>query len=361
MEGMRRFALQVDRWIRCAVTKKVKVLYLNLAYSKGPMYGFPYKVPGHIFSNDSITELLMCVCRLNPFRPIRWNNLKSLFLYDILLSDELIQNILSGTPLLEVIRLPECKGMRKVIITNPKLKGLALVCSSGPWIELSAPHVQTLEISGDMEQDRLKNVSSLLGGQVIPEGQTIDDSFQNLLRRAFESVRHAIVLGLSTRCLQVFLIKVLCVLLLAMFSTQRNMVLVRGFLTLIFFPKGNKDGEEYDGRRNLEDLLIFINEKSGTIRDGNGQLTFKAGIVISLDALVKDFVSASNDEKKAVTVYYYTISIRIVRAKDGVPAKTSTPVLGFLAGFAKFKSDLVRDEEGEMAIQIYAGKYEYKE
>ncbi|KAF9612574.1 hypothetical protein IFM89_002170 [Coptis chinensis] len=202
MEGMRRFALQVDRWIRWAVTKKVKVLYLNLADSKGPMYGFPYKVPGHIFSNDSITELLLCVCRLNPFRPIRWNNLKSLFLYDILLSDELIQNILSGTPLLEVIRLSECKGMRKVIITNPNLKGLALVCSSGPWIELSAPHVQTLEISGDMEQDRLKNVSSLLGGQVIPEGQTIDDSFQNLLRRTFESVRHAIVLGLSTRCLQ---------------------------------------------------------------------------------------------------------------------------------------------------------------
>ncbi|KAF9607500.1 hypothetical protein IFM89_036450 [Coptis chinensis] len=70
MEGMRRFALQVDRWIHCAVTKKVKVLYLNLVDSKGPMYGFPYKVPGHIFSNDSITELLLCVCRLNPFRPI---------------------------------------------------------------------------------------------------------------------------------------------------------------------------------------------------------------------------------------------------------------------------------------------------
>ncbi|KAK4848103.1 hypothetical protein QYF36_009378 [Acer negundo] len=75
---------------------------------------------------------------------------------------------------------------------------------------------------------------------------------------------------------------------------------VSGYPTLKFFPKSNKAGEDYDGGRDLDDFVSFINEKSGTSRDGKGQLTSKAGIIESLDALVKEFVAASNDEKKAV-------------------------------------------------------------
>ncbi|XP_061969109.1 probable protein disulfide-isomerase A6 [Populus nigra] len=75
---------------------------------------------------------------------------------------------------------------------------------------------------------------------------------------------------------------------------------VSGFPTLKFFPKGNKAGEEYEGGRDLDDFVAFINEKAGTSRDGKGQLTSKAGIVESLDALVKEFIAAGDDEKKAV-------------------------------------------------------------
>ncbi|OMO63954.1 Thioredoxin [Corchorus capsularis] len=75
---------------------------------------------------------------------------------------------------------------------------------------------------------------------------------------------------------------------------------VSGYPTLKFFPKGNKAGEDYDGGRDLDDFVTFINEKCGTSRDGKGQLTSKAGILESLNALVKEFVAASNDEKKAV-------------------------------------------------------------
>ncbi|XP_009593712.1 probable protein disulfide-isomerase A6 [Nicotiana tomentosiformis] len=75
---------------------------------------------------------------------------------------------------------------------------------------------------------------------------------------------------------------------------------VSGFPTLKFFPKGNKAGEDYDGGRDLDDFVNFINEKSGTSRDSKGQFTSKAGIVESLDTLVKEFVSATNEEKKAV-------------------------------------------------------------
>ncbi|MBA0757815.1 hypothetical protein Gotri_020878 [Gossypium trilobum] len=75
---------------------------------------------------------------------------------------------------------------------------------------------------------------------------------------------------------------------------------VSGYPTLKLFPKGNKAGEDYRGERELDDFVSFINEKCGTSRDTKGQLTSKAGILPSLDTLVKEFVSASNDDKKTV-------------------------------------------------------------
>ncbi|KAK9084310.1 hypothetical protein Scep_030781 [Stephania cephalantha] len=74
---------------------------------------------------------------------------------------------------------------------------------------------------------------------------------------------------------------------------------VSGYPTLKFFPKGNKAGEDYDGGRDLDDFVSFINEKCGTHRDGKGQLTSKAGVVEVLSDAVKELVAAADDGKKA--------------------------------------------------------------
>ncbi|KZV19473.1 protein disulfide-isomerase like 2-1 [Dorcoceras hygrometricum] len=75
---------------------------------------------------------------------------------------------------------------------------------------------------------------------------------------------------------------------------------VSGYPTLKFFPKNNKAGEDYDGGRDLDDFITFINEKCGTSRDGKGQLTSKAGVVEALSSLVKEFIGGNSEEKKAV-------------------------------------------------------------
>ncbi|KHG11729.1 Protein disulfide isomerase-like 2-2 [Gossypium arboreum] len=75
---------------------------------------------------------------------------------------------------------------------------------------------------------------------------------------------------------------------------------VSGYPTLKFFPKGNKAGEDYDGGQSLDEFVAFINEQCGTNRDAKGQLTSKAGILSSLDALGKQFVAASIDERKTI-------------------------------------------------------------
>ncbi|XP_071715978.1 probable protein disulfide-isomerase A6 [Rutidosis leptorrhynchoides] len=75
---------------------------------------------------------------------------------------------------------------------------------------------------------------------------------------------------------------------------------VSGYPTIKFFPKNNKDGEDYEGGRDIDSFVTFINEKCGTSRDAKGQLTSNAGLIAELDTLVKEFVSAGNDEKKAL-------------------------------------------------------------
>ncbi|KAK9293254.1 hypothetical protein L1049_021245 [Liquidambar formosana] len=75
---------------------------------------------------------------------------------------------------------------------------------------------------------------------------------------------------------------------------------VSGYPTLKFFPKSNKGGEDYNGGRDLDGFVKFINEKCGTSRDEKGQLTPKAGIVEAMDNLVKEFVNSSNEEKKDI-------------------------------------------------------------
>ncbi|XP_068659766.1 protein disulfide-isomerase like 2-1-like [Aristolochia californica] len=75
---------------------------------------------------------------------------------------------------------------------------------------------------------------------------------------------------------------------------------VSGYPTIKFFSKSNKAGEDYDGGHDLEDFVSLINERCGVNRDVKGGLTSKAGLLDSLDVLVKEFVSGSKDDKKAV-------------------------------------------------------------
>ncbi|KAL5728690.1 hypothetical protein ACHQM5_001743 [Ranunculus cassubicifolius] len=225
------FDSYVDRWIRCAIRKKVEALYLNFSNNpkEGPFFGVPYQLPSHIFSNDSFTELMLCFCSLNPVSPIQWINLKSLFLYNIQLSDKLIQKIISGAPLLEMLRISECTGMENLNITSPNLKSLALCLKSGRFLELSVPFVETLEISGEIEHYLLMDVSSLVDVQLIPEVKIINGLFQKVLIKIFETVCHAKILALSTRCLQV--LSILEVTELPSLSSNCNLLELKTSLT----------------------------------------------------------------------------------------------------------------------------------
>jgi len=48
---------------------------------------------------------------------------------------------------------------------------------------------------------------------------------------------------------------------------------VSGYPTLKFFPKDNKDGEDYEDGRDLNSFVEFLNKKAGTSRTSSGALS----------------------------------------------------------------------------------------
>ena len=76
---------------------------------------------------------------------------------------------------------------------------------------------------------------------------------------------------------------------------------VSGFPTLKFIPGGAMEGgikaeaaaEPYEGPRDLEGLVAFINEKAGTARASDGSLLPTAGRTAELDAAAAAFMAAS--------------------------------------------------------------------
>lgn len=74
---------------------------------------------------------------------------------------------------------------------------------------------------------------------------------------------------------------------------------VSGFPTIKFFPKDNKDGEEYSGGRSEQDFINFLNEKCLTKRVSGGGLDAEAGRIDHFDEFAKDFM-AHTDKRDAV-------------------------------------------------------------
>jgi len=69
---------------------------------------------------------------------------------------------------------------------------------------------------------------------------------------------------------------------------------VSGFPTLKFFPKDNKAGVAYEGSRDLEALVKYVNDNAGTLRNADGTLNKKAGRIASLDEIAAKFVAAAD-------------------------------------------------------------------
>eukprot|EP00817_Percolomonadidae_sp_ATCC50343_P005799 CAMPEP_0117423322 /NCGR_PEP_ID=MMETSP0758-20121206/3976_1 /TAXON_ID=63605 /ORGANISM="Percolomonas cosmopolitus, Strain AE-1 (ATCC 50343)" /LENGTH=365 /DNA_ID=CAMNT_0005206455 /DNA_START=11 /DNA_END=1108 /DNA_ORIENTATION=- len=73
---------------------------------------------------------------------------------------------------------------------------------------------------------------------------------------------------------------------------------VKGFPTIKFFPKGSKEPVDYNGGREEQNFIDFLNDKCGTNRQLGGLPGRSAGIVATLNPLAREFVEANKSERQ---------------------------------------------------------------
>lgn len=78
---------------------------------------------------------------------------------------------------------------------------------------------------------------------------------------------------------------------------------ITGYPTLKFFPKGSTEAIDYDAGRTEDAIVDFVNKHTGTHRLPGGSLDASAGLIHSLDEIIKEFAEgASSLEKVAEKV-----------------------------------------------------------
>ncbi|KAL7584378.1 F-box/LRR-repeat protein 25-like [Lactuca sativa] len=76
----------------------------------------------NLFISSCLTKLRLDSCKLNPSGAISWANLRRLCISWGHIDEDLIENILSGSPLLETLVLNYCYGYRRLDITSKSVK-----------------------------------------------------------------------------------------------------------------------------------------------------------------------------------------------------------------------------------------------
>ncbi|CAI9300669.1 unnamed protein product [Lactuca saligna] len=159
------FQSQLNIWIHYAIRCNVKELDLEF-WNTDSEYEF---ILGQIvFTSSCFTELRVNGCMLNPVGEISWKSLRSLCISGYQsLDEDSIENILSGSPVLETLILDNCYGYNRLDITSKSVKNLVLrgykdfsyVESEADIIEINAPNILSLTIDHDvslLEEEVLK-------------------------------------------------------------------------------------------------------------------------------------------------------------------------------------------------------------
>ncbi|XP_056171061.1 putative F-box/LRR-repeat protein At3g18150 [Syzygium oleosum] len=176
---------RLDEWIFFTLKKKVKVLDVALDGCGRLLRALPalhYRVPSAVLGSSSLVNLTLKVCNIESLGQIHLKSLQKLSMFDVNLSEEVIQNLVSGSPSLKKVSLSHCHGLQVLKFDrHPSLEELNVclcvdlekvdLASSGikilsvyivyPLSKIICPNVMTLELDGSINEVNLDWGSSL--------------------------------------------------------------------------------------------------------------------------------------------------------------------------------------------------------
>ncbi|CAH8379313.1 unnamed protein product [Eruca vesicaria subsp. sativa] len=152
---------EIDRWIEFIVSRNVEKL--TLVFNNQT-----YSFPDSFYLSSSFAQLCIHYPSKVAGCTVSWKYLRKLTLWDCnLCEEESIQNILSGSPILETLKLKYCRGPQRLDLSKPRsLRRLVIYFGAGPT-EIVAPHLQYLSLRTFNERTcTLVDVSSLAEAKI---------------------------------------------------------------------------------------------------------------------------------------------------------------------------------------------------
>jgi hypothetical protein len=107
----------IDRWILHLTGRSIKELVLEVCMEKR------YQIPWCLFSCQSLQRLKLDWCVLKPPTMFQgFKNLKSIDLNLVMVAQDVFENLISGCPQLEELKLTDVEGLGQINIHAPNLK-----------------------------------------------------------------------------------------------------------------------------------------------------------------------------------------------------------------------------------------------
>ncbi|PKI52948.1 hypothetical protein CRG98_026654 [Punica granatum] len=187
----------LDSWLESAIQRNVEIFDLDFIACGFPGFFNRYVLPPSVLRSNSLVEMRVASCSLKFYPQSCMKALKCLYLEDIILTDDLIESILSTCPVLETLSLKDCYGFSRVSCESQMLK-MVIVSPDilSEWkIEVAGPYITSLSISGWIERMSLGNLPSLHDATIDICNQfcCVPDDYL-LVKKVFEKLHHAKVL-----------------------------------------------------------------------------------------------------------------------------------------------------------------------
>ncbi|KAK8488216.1 hypothetical protein V6N11_047155 [Hibiscus sabdariffa] len=208
----------LEDWVLFATTHHVEKL--SLIFDGGFLYApfadsKPYSLPQFLYPTSSLKHLILRQCVVSPADQVSWPSLKVLSINYSRLTTEAIENILSGSPNLQKLRLHNCGGVNRICSMSLEILEVDAIYEphekNESVTEISCPNLQSLSLSGYMYKRtfRVMHVSSL-SNAILSFVMTIDkkDKYdcakhRTILRDLLEKLCRVEKLTVGTWCLQV--------------------------------------------------------------------------------------------------------------------------------------------------------------
>ncbi|KAK3431710.1 hypothetical protein EUGRSUZ_E03703, partial [Eucalyptus grandis] len=199
-----------DLWLRFAEGRRAEDLSLLLVPTTKPPT--LYILPRFLYCWSWLVRLEVWVCCFSLGRTIRWPCLKILVIAISRLSDDILEGIFRGCPVLESLELWGCWGVKNIMIDSTSVKELVLcnLCDSNIQ-KIWAPHLLSLRISGDWQPHamlRLGDVSSLVEAKldfsirVLTDLPSDEMMCSHMLKETFQKLCGVTTITIGAWCFQ---------------------------------------------------------------------------------------------------------------------------------------------------------------